>query len=128
MKANYASAKVTRDLQPLSIRPWFREITDGYGTRPLQPLVVSAIAVVVFGILFWIWDPFIAGPGYRDRTPKFFFALAFSLETFIPIFQVTGIKRWGWSTTGRGRWLEVSEAVIGGFLTLATALSATVYL
>lgn len=103
------------------ISAWIPEIVDGWGTRAWQPFLVSLVVVLFFWVYFWLKKPFEAGTEKRPNTPLVLFAFFFSVETFVPFFKVTGVKDWGWSTTGLGRWMEVSEAALGAVLSAFAA-------
>jgi hypothetical protein len=127
--ANYEAIKVTREHleDPPSLAwlsAWIPEVVDGWGTRPWQPFVVATLVVLLYWAIFWIMNPFAkTGTEFKPITPLALFAFFFSLETFVPIFKVTGVKEWGWATTGAGRWVEVSEALLGGILSAFAAYS-----
>jgi hypothetical protein len=126
-KARYAAAKVTREHleQAPSLAwlfAWAPELVDGWGTRPWQPFVVGSVLILVFWAIFWAGCPFAQVKDKpKPRTPAWAFAFFYSVETFIPVLKVTGIKDWGWTTAGYGRWVEVTEALLGALLTAIAA-------
>jgi uncharacterized protein YjbI with pentapeptide repeats len=104
---------------------WAPELIDGWGTRPWQPFVVGAGFVIVYFIAFATMSSYFeeAKPDPVAREPIVVFAFFYSVETFIPILKVTGVKDWGWRTKGPARWVEVSEAFVGAILSALAAYS-----
>jgi hypothetical protein len=104
-----------------------REKINAYGTDPLRPLLYGVIVIVLFTFLYRVF-PFVPSPdGAVSRTPRLLFAFAYSVETFVPAFEVTGIKKWGWTLEGRYRWAEVVEATLGVLISLIAAYNVAAY-
>jgi len=105
------------ETNPLNVASsWLLELPSRYGTRPYRPLFISVGCIFVFAILFWRWNVFERSTGVeqaRPSTPRPLFALLFSLETFIPFLDITGVRSWGWGVRSEFRWLELSERLLG---------------
>jgi hypothetical protein len=115
--------------------PWLgsvvRELPNRYGTEPYLPIIFGLIVILVCGVVYWLANPFVPAadpPRTRSKSPRFFFAMLYSVETFVPILKVTGIKDWGWVIKDSAwRWLEAFEGLAGGLLTILAAYSLSVY-
>ncbi len=66
-------------------------------------------------------------PPTKPRTPRPLFSLMFSIESFIPILDVTGVKEWGWDLQPGYRWLAVVERLLGLLILYSAAYSLTYY-
>jgi hypothetical protein len=93
------------------------ELPSRYGTRPYRPLKVGATVILCFGLIFWFMDPFEqknpADPRLLPRRPRILFSVLFSIDTFLPFVNVTGVKEWGWAMKPRFRWVELTERILG---------------
>jgi hypothetical protein len=129
LKAHRAAARLERSITAKCcwdwISSWALEIRDGYGTEPWRPVLISAGIILLFAILYVLGNPFTAEQPRSaiSKGPLPLFALGYSLETFIPVFTVTGIKKWGWRIDSGWRWVEVIEALLGAVFTLLSAYS-----
>jgi hypothetical protein len=140
---NYEIIKLRREsMDPLSVE-WvvtgLLGLPSGFGTKPYRPLWVSLIVVLAFSVLYWLGNAFAKdkedeGDGKarsnkpaRPVRPSFFFSLLYSIDTFVPLVAVTGVKEWGWKTSDEYRWIEVSERIFGLVLFGAAAYSVGTY-
>ena len=102
-----------------------------FGTRPYRPLWLGLIVVLIFALLYWIKDPFTekdkSKPPSKPRTPRSIFALMYSIDTFVPIFELTRVKDWGWEISPPYRWVAVVERLLGLLIFYAAAYSLTYY-
>jgi hypothetical protein len=135
LTAHREAVKIDRELHSWHSAAWMfswvPELRDGYGTRAWQPLAVSLVIILAWGFFYALVNPFNAYPATETpiaKSPLLVFSLVYSLETFIPIFNVTGIKKWGWRIESRARWAEVLEAILGGLFSLLAVFSVTAYL
>jgi hypothetical protein len=55
--------------------------------------------------------------------PFFLFSLFYSLDTFVPVVNITGVKDWGWSVANAFRWIVVIERVLGLSISVLAAYS-----
>ena len=133
--ANHAAIKIDRDhiLSRVSLgwlAAWALELPNGYGTDPYRPLLISLVVVLICALVYALADPFVEkeANNSKPKKPVALFALLFSIETFVPVLQVTGIKDWGWQIDESPlRWLESLEGLAGGVLTLVAAYSVASY-
>ena len=125
LDANHAAIEVNRDhvlakWRPKWLAAWAFELPTNYGTDPYQLLLITLIVIALCAIIYAAADPFVeveTGKG-RPKAPLLLFGLLFSIETFVPVLQVTGIKDWGWEIKTSGwRWLEALEGLAGGIRT-----------
>jgi hypothetical protein len=108
------------------------EVPNRYGTRPYRPLLWALFFVPFFGVLYWRFGAFEAKkasePPQRDRKPEWLFSLLYSFDTFVPVFNLSGVKEWGWAVKAEYRWVEVVERAIGVLFAAAAAYSVASYL
>jgi hypothetical protein len=107
------------------------QLYNSYGTRPWQPVVAGLIFIVLFSILYFFLPAFEPDPEkdlQRPRSPDLLFCLLYSLDTFIPIVTISGVRNWGWRVADSVRWLEVLETAIGAALSVAATISLATYL
>lgn len=134
--ANHAAIQLNRDhvLRKWTSLDWWAawilELPTSYGTAPWRLLLVSIGLIVLCAVVYAVVDPFEregdAAP--RPKNPLPLFSLLFSIETFVPVLQVTGVKDWGWHIgTSRLRWLEAFEGLLGGVLLLLAGYSLASY-
>jgi hypothetical protein len=134
LTAHHEAIKLQRKITPMWtwawLSAWALELRDGYGTAPWRPVAISAGIIVLFALIYTLTNAFQQAGDTPPvaKSPLLLFALAYSLETFIPVFSVTGIKQWGWRIQSWVRWLEVAEAVLGAIFTLLSAYSITAHL
>ena len=89
-------------------------LPSSYGTSPFRPFVVGFFIIVIFGVIYRIKDPYFKNKDIvLEKRPKLLFSILYSLDTFIPFIDITGIKEWGWVIKGEYRWLEVFERILG---------------
>jgi hypothetical protein len=70
--------------------------------------------IFLFGFVYWFADPF--QPVRSDalaKKPLFLFSLLYSLDSFVPVVNVSGVKEWGWVVANEYRWLVLIERVLG---------------
>jgi hypothetical protein len=136
LRANHTAITLNRDhvLHPLTpdwLAAWTLELPTSYGTAPWRLLLISVLVVVACGLVYAAADPFEAVEDIaksRPKGPLVLFAILFSVETFIPVLKVTGVKDWGWWIKSSPlRWLEALEGLIGGILTLLAGYSLASY-
>jgi hypothetical protein len=135
LKANYYLIKLNRELEfdPTHLDWWAAVILGGpsaFGTKPFRPLLIAAVLVALFAIVYWVGDCFRdkdhPDKRLRGRTRPLF-ATFFSLDTFIPVIKLSGVDDWEWRLHGGWRWLGVAEKVFGVLLTAAAAYSVGTY-
>jgi hypothetical protein len=134
-RANYRINEVRRDhfsSYPAKATNWVLEKPNGFGTNPYRPLFYSIVIILAFALLYFRRDPFIekAAPPEtpsRPKHPLIIFALLYSIDTFIPVVTVTGVKNWGWTIAADYRWTELTERLIGLALTSLAAFSLSIY-
>lgn len=100
-------------------------IPSRYGTRPMRPTFIGLIMILTFGLIYWAANPFVA-PKPAEALPNhplFVFALAYSLDTFIPVVNITGVKDWGWVISNGFRWLVLFEKALGLTISVLAAYS-----
>lgn len=51
----------------------------------------------------------------------------YSVDTFLPVFDVTGVKEWGWQLLPSYRWVTVTERLLGLLILYSAAYSLTYY-
>jgi hypothetical protein len=116
--------------QPWSMRyaSYLMELPTAYGTAPLRLVWTTALLIGAYATVYYLLDRRAKecfstqkkdGEAI-DRHPRALFALMYSLDTFLPFVEITGVKQWGWCIAGRARWIEVSERVVG-IVTVAIA-------
>jgi hypothetical protein len=134
LTANYAAISLNRDYVLKRggidwLAAWMLTWPTSYGTAPWRLLLYSVVIIGVCWIFFLVADPFDEKEEgkARPKRPHALFALLFSVETFVPVLQVTGIKDWGWTIIGWRRWVEATEGLLGGVLTLLAAYSLASY-
>jgi hypothetical protein len=101
-----------------------------YGTRPYRPIWLALIVIVGFAVLFTIRDPFVAEDEKvipKPRYPRLLFSFMYSVDTFLPVFDVTGVKKWGWQLKSSYRWVGVIERLFGLLILYSAAYSLTFY-
>ncbi len=124
LEANYELIRLERKyfLDKTSSDWWasvILEMPSRYGTRPYRPLKIGLVLVVIFGLFYWIIDPFEKkSEKTLDKKPLMIFSLLYSIDTFIPLINITGIKEWGWTIVSKYRWIELLERLLG--LAIAT--------
>jgi len=93
-----------------------------YGTRPFRPLWIALLCIGVFAVIYARRDPFVAdGETPMRKQPLALFAIAWSVDTFLPFVEVTGAKKWGWRMADDFRWIEMTERVLGLLITSVAA-------
>src|SRR2546423_11045403 len=106
-------------------------LPNGYGTSPYRPLWIGLLVICVFAVIFWMKDPFIPSddehPPKKSRNPLPLFSFMYSIDTFIPIIDVTKVKDWGWEVSSPCRWITVTERLLGLMVFYSAAYSLTYY-
>jgi hypothetical protein len=103
-------------------------LPNRYGSRPLRPFWIAVWTILLFGVIYWVRDPFVADPSTPQSlpsTPRSLFAVCYSIDTFLPFVNVTGVKDWGWRIDAASRWLVTLEQMLGLTLTAMAAYSVT---
>jgi len=101
------------------------EVPSRYGTRPLRPTFIALLMILIFGLIYWAVNPFVA-PKPADALPNhplLLFSLSYSLDTFVPVVNITGVKDWGWVISNDFRWLVLFEKVLGLTISVLAAYS-----
>ncbi|MGH9968824.1 MAG: pentapeptide repeat-containing protein [Pyrinomonadaceae bacterium] len=101
-----------------------------YGTHPYRPVWLGLLVIFIFGFVLWVKDPFMPDDSNtkpKPREPRLLFAMMYSVNTFFPIIEVTGVKNWGWQPIGAYRWLIVIERIFGLLILYVAAYSLTYY-
>jgi hypothetical protein len=133
--ANYRINELRRNhflSYPAKATNWILEKPNGFGTNPYRPLFYSIGFILVFAFVLFLRDPFIESTAppkipSRPKRPLILFALLYSIDTFIPIITVTGVKDWGWAVKADYRWVELTERLIGLCLSSLAAFSLSIY-
>lgn len=119
-RTNYEIIKLRRQyfMTPYQVEWWatlLLGVPNGYGTSPFRPLWIALAVIAIFAFYYWRKDPFILN-GEAAKNPKqplLWFALLYSVDTFLPVIEVTGVKDWGWRISQRYRWIELAERLLG---------------
>ena len=109
---------------------WFKGLGSAYGTEPYRPLVIAAVLVVGFAVVYRAADPFVetaCGEGI-GRGKKTMFSFFYSVDAFVPFAVVTGVKDWEWQFKRDVRWVVVFERVLGAIFTVLIAYNVGSYL
>lgn len=93
----------------------FLGLPNRYGTRPYRPLWVSLGVILLYAAIYYLSDPFVSqeGKSHYPKTPLLMFSLLFSIDTFVPLIAISGVKEWGWYVSDGFRWVVLSERVLG---------------
>lgn len=133
-EARFAAIKLRRKflLNWTDVEYWVSlilEFPNRFGTRPYRPVWLSSIVIFIFAFIYWIKNPFVWESG-REVSERYrpLYGLLYSLETFVPFVDITGIKDWGCKLSERFRALEVVERLIGLLLASLTAYSIGSYI
>jgi hypothetical protein len=105
-------------------------LPNGYGTSPYRPLWIALIIIALFAVVYWRADSFVA-EGAVQRYPKIPllpFAFFYSIDTFLPFVNVSGVKDWGWKISQKYRWVELVERLLGLLVSALAAYSLGSYL
>jgi hypothetical protein len=62
-------------------------------------------------------------PGAADVSQAVERQFLFSLDTFFPVIDLSGVKSWGWTVSERYRWVVLSERVLGFVISALAAYS-----
>lgn len=119
LEANYEVMRLRRNYltRKYGLRWWasiLLELPSRYGTRPFRPIMLGVFMIFLFGFVYWFADPF--QPVRSDalaKKPLFLFSLLYSLDSFVPVVNVSGVKEWGWVVANEYRWLVLIERVLG---------------
>jgi hypothetical protein len=121
-------------IEPYTTNWWLAYVLSWpsrYGTRPYRPLWIGLAVILIFAVFYWVTDPFSEAdpknPPTKPRTPRPLFSLMYSIESFIPILDVTGVKHWGWDLQPSYRWLGLVERLLGLLILYSAAYSLTYY-
>ena len=96
---------------------------NGFGARPFRPIELSTLVIFLFAGAFWFADPFAPDGEAKGREPRLLFCLLYSLDTFLPVVNISGVREWGWVPLESWRWVLVAERVAGVFLSAIAAYS-----
>jgi hypothetical protein len=122
------SLKRSVDFKPFSADYWAArvlELGSRYGTRPLRPIGIAAVAILLFWVALSILGRF-AEKETNNPVPggwRVPLAFAFSVESFVPFLTLPGVRD-RWKLT-QARWLEPIEAVLGAIVFGIAAYSLT---
>lgn len=121
-------------LEPWSVK-WLEakllSLPNRYGTSPYRPLIAGLFVVVLFALIYLIADPFIPGTENqppRPKRPLFIFSLMYSIDTFIPVIDVTKVRDWGWNVSDAYRWVTVTERLLGLIVFYSATYSLAYYI
>ena len=136
--ARIANYEIIRLRQAYFMSPWQIEwwatvllgLPNGYGTSPYRPLWIALIIICGFALFYWWTDPFVVESEVQkySKKPLLPFALFYSIDTFLPIISVTGVKAWGWKISQKYRWVELLERLLGLAVGTLAAYSLGSYL
>jgi hypothetical protein len=86
--------------------------------------------IVAFAVVYWRSTAFVPDAGKRQRSnrPLLLFSLLFSVDTFLPLINLTDVRSWGWRIRDGLHWVELCERIVGVLLSAAVAYSVTSYL
>lgn len=133
-EANFAAIELRRThlLNLTDVEYWasvILELPNRFGTRPYRPLWISVVVIVLFAVVYWIKNPFTWQDGH-EVSGRFrpVYALLYSLDTFIPLVDITGVKDWGCTLSQQFRGLELAQRLLGFVLTSLAAYSVGSYL
>ena len=119
-------------LSPSQVEWWatyLLELPSGFGTSPYRPLWLGLLVIDLFAIAYWRKNAFVlkdaASRSYRP--PVFVLSILYSLDTFLPLVSVTGIKSWSWDIAPDLRRLELLERLLGVAITALSAYSIGSY-
>lgn len=129
-KIQYEIIRLRRSRMSVSNPEWWTSgllsLPNAYGARPYRPVWFSLVVIGVFAAAYAVRNPFIPiEESQRPRRPLPLFALCFSVDTFLPFVEITGVRKWGWAISHEWRWLELLERVIGVLLTTLIAYSVS---
>lgn len=99
----------------------FFGLVNDYGAQPYRPIVLGAVMVFVYALIYFLSGNFVATRDDAEPLrPKWLFCLLYSVETFTPLLSITGLGTWAWRPGHSLRWVVVSERLIGlGLVALA---------
>jgi len=133
--ANYEIIRLrqTYFMRPRQIEWWatmLLGLPNAYGTSPYRPLWIALIIIGGFAVLYWWTDPFVVESEVQKypKKPLLPFALFYSVDTFLPVISVTGVKDWGWKISQKYRWVELLERLLGLAVGTLAAYSLGSYL
>ncbi|HJR09054.1 MAG TPA: hypothetical protein VJ842_17475 [Pyrinomonadaceae bacterium] len=114
---------------------WFEaklfSLPNRYGTSPYRPLIAGLFVIVLFALIYLIADPFVPGEDKKSPKPKkplFLFSLMYSIDTFIPVIDVTKVRDWGWEMSPAYRWVTVTERLLGLVVFYSATYSLAYYI
>jgi hypothetical protein len=100
------------------------EIPSRYGTRPFRPVLIGLLLILAFGVVYWAVDPFVAPkPDALPKEPLPLFSVFYSLDNFVPLVNITGVRDWGWVVSNGYRWVVLVERVLGLSVSILAAYS-----
>jgi hypothetical protein len=90
------------------------------------------VIVLLFSLYYWRTDPFIPGESKEKeppvpKTPLWLFSLLYSIDTFLPFVEITGVTKWGWQVSPDYRWVFLAERLVGFALSALLALTIGSY-
>ena len=117
-------------------KDWWKDKVTGvawneHGTAPFRPVFILFGMIGAFGLFYWGANAFEEEEEGKARPMgnRLLFSLLYSIDTFVPLKIVTGVKEdWGWKVRNEFRYVELSEAVIGAVVTVLPAYSVSAYL
>jgi len=145
---------MTTCFSPEWIMTWVLGPPSDFGASPFRPLWISSMAIPAFALYYWArgalrrqrpQSSMVRVPARMPRIPtlparqksvtsrpaqwtKFWVALCWSVDTFVPIVAVTAVKEWDWELDSKVRNAQLIERLLGLYLFSAAAYSVSSYL